>query len=173
MDFAALKNSFAQLTADAGVDDASLVVWFNEAQLDIALEAGNVVKQIFADAAAGIGYDKPPRCIRVEDCSVNYTISPEGKLVFAVGGDIDVYYRQAPREFALSDSGMKCELDQLLHSLIPLFAASRYWDQESEGDYEESGHGNKWMNYYLQGKAQRIKTLGGWGNQLDRWTVED
>ncbi|MEG2213721.1 MAG: hypothetical protein RRY35_07500, partial [Clostridiales bacterium] len=142
-----------------------------EAQLDLALTGGNVIKQQYVGIVAGIPVVKPERCIRIEACDCDYRLTPDGKIVFFQSGAIAVYYRQIPSLFPLPTSGDVCELAEMLHSLLPLFAASRYWDRESEGDGEESGHGSKWMKYYVEQKARCLKELGVWDNQLDCWQV--
>jgi len=66
-------------------------------------------------------------------------------------------------------------LHPLLHDLLPLFAASRYWDRESEGDREETGHGTKWMEHYMRRKALLLsKAMHLFGHEKpERWVVVD
>ena len=64
------------------------------------------------------------------------------------------------------------ELPASVHHLLPLFAASRYWLTEAEGDGEEMTQSNTYMQYYLAGKAQmlsRVRNLGG--SRVDAWQV--
>ncbi|MEG1997129.1 MAG: hypothetical protein RR051_01660 [Clostridiales bacterium] len=85
--------------------------------------------------------------------------------------DLAQAYRQEYQAFTGTDPEQVCGLHPALHDLIPLFAAARYWDRESEGDYEESSLGTKWMNYYRLGKEERKKQVEGIFPKLDHWQV--
>jgi hypothetical protein len=54
---------------------------------------------------------------------------------------------------------------------MAMFAASRYWDMESEGDGEESNHAGKWLSYYYQGKNAAKSRLPGASFDVTGWTV--
>ena len=54
---------------------------------------------------------------------------------------------------------------------MALFASSRYWDKESEGDSEESNHANKYMGYYLNGKKTALNKMSFGGDKPKYWTV--
>lgn len=175
MTFAELKTIFEGHT---GVnDDVSdqLAAWFNEAQIDLANDFGKVIKDIsgdYADVTSGNEYDLPDRCLNITDCSCDYSLTPDRKIVFDEGGAVTLYYRQIPTMFVASTPDTVCDLDERVQQLLPMFAAARYWDMESEGDYEESGHGTKWMSYYLQGKARFKRAFDTWNTNIDRWVVE-
>ncbi len=171
MTFADLKSRFEALTGISDCANEDLMVWLNEGQLDLALVAGRIVRQQYSDVLAGEELELPERFLRVEDCDRVYRLTPDGKIIFGLGGEVSLYYRQLPAEFPLFGEGV-CEINPLFQDLLPLFAASRYWDRESEGDGEESNHGTKWLKQYLDGKAKRLKALGLWDQQLEQWTVE-
>lgn len=170
--FNELKKSFELHVGSEGeMDNAQIAIWFNEAQLDLALDCGKIRKQIY-QAIAGKAYDLPTdflRLIAVE--GAEYSMTPDGKISFSSDGEATIYYRAMPIPFSGNDANQTSELHVALHDLIPIFATSRYWDRESEGDYEETGHGTKWMNYYLQSKEQRKKKLDGIFPIADHWTV--
>lgn len=116
-----LKTAFEAHTGMSGeIDDAELAIWFNEAQLDLAV-----------------------------DCGI----------------------KELPALFDAGNSSAVSELPPVLHDLLPIFAASRYWDRESEGDTEESMHGTKWMSYYQQQKALRKAMLNLGGEKPQQWAV--
>lgn len=175
MTFAELKAAFEGITGVTDDVSDDLAIWFNEAQMDLVNDFGKVVKDIsgtYADVASGSEYALPDRFFNIVKCSCDYSLTPDGKIIFADGGEVTLYYRQIPTMFVASTPDTLCELDERVHQLIPMFAAARYWDMESEGDYEESGHGTKWMNYYLQGKARSKRAFETWNNNIDRWVVE-
>ncbi len=85
---------------------------------------------------------------------------------------LDCRLPQLPSPFNGDEGDQVCDLPILLHDLLPLFAAARYWDRESEGDNEESMHGNKWMAYYLQGKNLRRAMLSFNESEPQNWQIE-
>lgn len=173
--FAELKAAFEGHTGVSDDVSDDLAIWFNEAQMDLTKDFGKVVKDIsgdYADVASDSEYNLPDRCFGIIQCSCDYALTPDGKIVFDEGGEIILYYRQIPTMFVASTPDTECELDERVQHLLPMFAAARYWDMESEGDYEESGHGTKWMSYYLQGKASCKRAVETWNNTIDRWVVE-
>lgn len=168
MEFSKLVEAFEAHTGLSGQPDAAvLAIWFNEAQADLALDLGPVKRLDFAAGAAE--YDLPADFLALIEGSC--TLTPDNKLRFAAAAPRTIYYRALPAFFDGVDTSQESELDPALHALLPLWAASRYWDQESEGDYEESGHANKWMNYYLQAKQQATKRLARRGGGLERWQI--
>jgi hypothetical protein len=77
-----------------------------------------------------------------------------------------------PVLFTGSQEDAVSSLPAVLHDLLPVFAASRYWDRESEGDNEESRQGAKYMEYYQQGKLlRRSRDLHLNGDKPLRWEV--
>lgn len=170
--FTDLQKAFElHINAEGEIDSGQLVIWFNEAQLDLALDCGKIVRKVMI-VEPGALYDLPEGCLELVTVEgSDYERTLDGKIVFATGGEILLYYRQNPQPFTGTDSDQVSQLHPALHDLIPIFAAARYWDRESEGDYEESGLGTKWMNYYLQGKEQRRQRLEGIYPKVERWQV--
>lgn len=173
--FQQLKSEFIALTgvSDNEVTDEVFAVWLNECQQDLAYDMGTVSTTTYT-ATEGTAYDLPDGILRIVDCSdPHYELSDAGQIVFSFTGDVTLYYVAIPPAFTAEDADQVSTLNSTLHSLMPLWAASRYFDRESEGDPEESTHGTKWMNYYLRAKAQAMSRLHGlFGyNKLEKWTV--
>lgn len=172
MDFSKLTEMFESYTGTSSeIDPAQLALWLNEAQLDLSSALSVPVKYTYMNVLAGEEYELPAGCMRIVDALANYSETPDGKIVFATGGDIDIYYRGMPTPFTGVDMTQTSALPEATHHLMAIFAASRYWDMESEGDGEESNHATKWMNYYLMGKQQAISVLDVAGTKVDRWMV--
>ncbi|MCR4963293.1 MAG: hypothetical protein K6B40_05370 [Firmicutes bacterium] len=171
MNFEQLKDQFAVLSGVNDCHNGDLYVWFNEAQTDLALAGGMMATADYTVAGAGEAFALPEGFLQLADCDRAYTLTPDGKIVFASPGQARLYYYRLPKDFSDAYQG-ECELAEIWHGLLPIFATSRFWDRESEGDGEESGHGSKWMKLYNDAKAKRLKTCGGWQRQLERWIVE-
>lgn len=166
MNFSALVNLFEAYTqTDGAADNVVLALWFNEAEADLAYDLGPVVKYTYTEEAAE--YEPPLDCLRI--LAGDFSRTPQGKLVFS--GDKTIYYRQLPASFTGADGEAESPLPLSVHPLLAMFAASRYWDQESEGDGEESAHATKWMNYYQLGKARAVSRLDLAGERVERWNV--
>ena len=174
MTFKQLQDAFElHVGIEGEIDGAQLAIWFNEAQLDLAMDCGKVTS-ISYRADTEHAYSLPEDCLKiVEVDGAQYHLTPDQKVVFdsADNANVTLYYRKMPQLFVDNNPDQISELHPALHDLIPLFAASRYWDRESEGDYEETAHGSKWMNYYLQGKEVRKRSLDGIIPKLDCWQV--
>lgn len=173
MTFEELVRSFETHTGLSGeVDNAQLAIWMNEAQLDLSLVMGNVAAHTFTeDELTDGGYRLPADCLKLVDSTADYTQLPDGRLQFTSSGGATVYYRKNAAPFTGVDLSQISELPEPCHYLLPMWAASRYWDMESEGDGEESTHGTKWMNYYLQGKANLLRYMDLSSVKLDAWRV--
>ena len=169
--FAQLKTQFETITGVDDRDDAELAIWFNQAQTDLAYDLGVVLKYTFEDTVAEGENTLPTDFISLVSTEDDCVLTPDGKMIFADGGDHVVYYRKIPVDFDGITASQVSELQAMLHNLIPMFAAARYWDLESEGDQEESVHASKWMNYYLQGKAAAIRRLDTGANRVNEWQV--
>ena len=168
MTFNELVALFEAYTGTEGeVEEAQLAMWFNEAQLDLAYDMGSVVCW---EPAGGTSYDVPEDCLRIIDSTGDYTISPDNKILLDTEGTV-LYYFKTPTPFTGADQDQESELNKALHTLLAMFAASRYFDQESEGDTEESNHATKWMSYYLQGKNTARTKLQTAFVQLDKGSV--
>ena len=168
MNFGELSDLFINYTgAEGDVDSAQLASWFNEAQLDLAYDFTRAEELTLADSEIIL----PSNCLRIVDCSSSYSVLPTGKLMVDSIPAI-LYYTPIPEAFTGTNTMQESALPGAIHYLLAMFAASRYWDLESEGDAEESGHANKWMSYYLQGKAAAKSRLNTFGIKLDKWRVE-
>lgn len=175
MNFQEMRAAFLTETGlvDSELDDTKIAQWFNEAQLDLAWELGRAEQYTYENTTGG-EYDLPADCLRIVNCSAGYKINELGKIRFDNDGDIILSYVGIPADFTATDLDQTSELHKSLHYLMVYFAASRYFDQESEGDSEESAHATKWMNYYLMGKNNaiaRLRKLLGSSNTLEKWTV--
>ena len=177
MDFADLRDLFENYTgvSESEVEDIDLALWFNEAQLDLAYDFGNIKEYVYEDGVeAGELNDLPVDLINLVDSTIPYEITLTGKIAFAQNGTPSIYYRAIPLSFTGTEPEATSELHEALHYLLAIWAASRYWDKESEGDGEESQHATKWMNYYYQGKAVALSKLSivNGINKLDKWIIE-
>ena len=172
MTFEQLSHSFAaHCGISDGIDGAVLAIWLNEAQLDLALDMGNIVEHTFAEVTTA-GAELPADCLRVLSADSEYWFLAGRRIAFAAEGSHTIRYRQNPPLFDAVDNLQISELDPALHFLLPLFAVSRYWDMESEGDGEESNHANKWLAYYRQGRAAMLSRLDCGGDIVNRWQLE-
>lgn len=174
MTFGELQSLFEAYTQTSGeVDAATLALWFNEAVLDLALSFGNGETYTYEDAVAETAYDLPSDCLRVLESEEDYAITAAGKIKFAEGGDIEITYRQFPTvSFTGVSTSQESDLPEIVHMLLARWAASRYWDAESEGDTEESNHAIKWMQDYRIGKATILNaTQFGAQGSLSAWTI--
>lgn len=172
--FQELKTEFIALTgvSDNEVTDEAFAVWLNECQQDLAYDMGPVTNYTYT-ATDGSALDLPDGTLRIVDATAPYVLTDSGQIRFEALGDVTLYYVTVPPDFTAEDADQVSTLNSLLHGLMPLWCASRYFDRESEGDAEESSHGTKWMNYYLRAKAQafaRLNALLGY-NKLEKWTV--
>ncbi len=172
MTFEEMKRLFEAYTGtDEEVDSAQLALWFNEAQLDLAYDLGPIQCQgIELDED---GYIRPGGSwLTVVGCDLPFSRRLDGRL--AVEGDAAgkcIYFRQTPALLTGTDSEQESELPEVLQYLPPLFAASRYWDMESEGDGEESNHASKWLSYYYQGKNLAKARLELAKSPVEGWYV--
>ena len=192
MKFDELKDLFFSYSnvSSSDVTDAELAGWFNEAADDLAYDLGPISSHTYEGALTTDWLTIPADALELfpdEDIPL-FTINVEGKIVPASDGDLTIYYRKMPYVYVTDEGGTttltshgftgeddteESELHQAIHMLFVLFACSRYWDSESEGDGEEMELATKWMNYYLQGKQRAISKLSVVtnGTKPDHWTV--
>jgi hypothetical protein len=163
-----------------------LATWFNEAQNEIALNGlGNTRVQEYRDVRFGQFYDLPERFLGVVECPYNYDLSVTGKIRFRRGEGccsacqrfepLQMIYREFPKEFPRGvkeqDTSFVCELSPPLHELLPLFAASRYWQQQSAGDYEESALAVQYMQQFEMRKNAFMRLYEDGQDRATRWIV--
>ncbi|MBQ6808474.1 MAG: hypothetical protein IJP07_04855 [Firmicutes bacterium] len=172
MTFDQMREMFEVYTGTSDeVDSIQLALWFNEAQLDLAYDLGPIESQELLPDEEGcirpgkdwltlLGCDLPFR--RLTDGRLQLEGEAKGKKL---------YFRRMPRLLTGTDGTEESELLPALHYLPALFAASRYWDMESEGDGEESTHASKWLSYYYQGKNLAKARLELARGPVDGWYV--
>lgn len=180
MNFLELKQSFElNIGAVGEIDNADLAIWFNEAQNDLSLAFGRIQRKQYTETErTNEGYFAlPADLLQVEDVcdsdgysTKDYAITLDMLLDFPSGCPL-LFYRGLPTPFSGIDETQDCSLPLSCQDLIVIYAVARYWDKESEGDYEESNLGTKYRTYYEQGKLARLKLVqqAGGGNKV--WTV--
>lgn len=174
MQFSELKNIFLAHTGlnDGDIEDSIISIWMNEAQRDLAYECGEQAAESYEGAQPIEGWAMPDNCLKIIDGDRDFYINNLGRIVFTAGGGGVIYYRKYPTSFTgahLDES----DLPEAVQHLLPIFAAARYWDRESEGDTEEMNLSTKWMNYYQMGKATAIRNLSQAGCGLQKWTIAE
>lgn len=172
MNFAELKAIFENNTGVSGeTGDTELALWFNEAQLDLAYDFGAIDSEVIS--AEDNDYAPGQDWLAIISCDIPYARLPDGKLRFS-GGSGRIYYRKMPPAFDGLDQEQESALPNAVHHLIAIFATSRRWDVESDGDGEESGHATKWLSYYYQGKNMAKNRMNiNSGDYVDRWNIVD
>lgn len=175
MNFGEMINVYnAYVGAEGDIDDAEIAQWFNEAQKDLAYDFGPAKMHTYENIAAGIGVNPPPDNMRVLDADQPYSINAAGMLVFEYGGSPTITYRYAPPPESLftgSDDEQSSYLPFLIHDLMCLWAAYRYWLREAEGDSEEMNQAMRWYQDYQTAKAMARVKLDNGNSKIDRWTV--
>lgn len=170
-----IQTQFQQYIGDT-VDTGILLVWINEAQRDIALKYGKTVKTtLIVDDTLEVALPNDFMAIKsVSQAGVAlypdvFSINSRGVFVAAVAGSYDIEYVKLPDTIATGNGLLEPEVHSMFHDLIAMFAASRYFDGEAQGDGEEMGQAQSWMAYYRSGLQQRggiysssFKKLTGW-----------
>lgn len=181
MTFDKLQQLFISLTNTDEVEPTTLALWFNEAQLDLALDFGEV-KDASLPGLLTLGASSLPgdllRILDVQDGSgnsVDWEITPQGQIAVSGSGSCTLYYRAMP---SVSFDGMTMDTESALpaplHYLLAYYAAWKFWDMESEGDTEESNHATKFLNYYRTGKADMLAKLdfaGSSNSMVKQWMI--
>lgn len=172
MTFDQMREMFEAYTGTRDeVDSTQLALWFNEAQLDLAYDLGPIQSMELIPDEQGrieLGQD----WLTVVGCDLPYERLADGGLhISGAWEGKKIYYRAVPQPFTGTNADEESELLPALHYLPALFAASRYWDMESQGDGEESNHASKWMSYYYQGKNLAKARLELSRAQADAWYV--
>lgn len=182
MDFTELVEAFETHTGVAGeIDDAELAIWFNEAQLDLALDFGRIKTVELVPDENGL-VTPPEDNIRVIDVDGDlrnvggdFRWNSIGQLIVDTTAPVRVSYRALPDAahiFTGADPTQTPDLPLALHHLLAIYAASKYWDRESEGDTEELNLANKWLaQYYAARKAFLSKMNVPGSSNVDRWVV--
>ena len=171
MNFGQMKEAFCSYTGITDdVDNAELALWLNEAQLDLSWELSAIGSQQ-VEGSVGTVFTPPDTWLTVIGGSGTYRVTPDGNIILEEDGPLTLYYRQLPEEFTGADSGETSGLHQALHYLLPIYAASRYWDKEAEGDGEEIAQANRWLSYYYQGKNLAKSRLFGMNEPMTAWEI--
>ena len=173
MTFAQMREMFEAYTGTGDeVDSAQLALWFNEAQLDLAYKLAPVqAVDIVLDDDGLVRLEED--WLTVVGCDQPYSRTLDGRLrLEGSSTEGKLYVRRIPTALTGLDGGEESELPKALQYLPPLFAASRYWDKESEGDGEESNHASKWLTYYYQGKNLAKARLELVRSPVEGWIVQ-
>lgn len=175
MNFEQLYEKFVTDTniGSGEVDNTEFAFWLNEAQLDLSWELGVSARHEYPDAETGQEYALPVGALRIIESSAPYEITAMGNITFAGSGSHSIVYRKMPTDFTGTDMAQVSGLHPALHQCLVLFANSRYWDKENEGDREESELATKWMSYYQLQKRQITNKLSATLSpiKVDRWQV--
>ena len=180
MKFSELVRSFEAYTGVTGeVDDADLMEWFNEAQLDLSLYFGQV-KTVTETPVSGV-ISPPPDTIKIieitgGDNDIYYRKTGGGQIYVGTDQPVNVVYRAMPDPAHIfnpenPDLDMEPDLPYPIHILLALYATAMYWYRESEGDTEEMNLANFWLAKYNAGKANFIKLMDRAGDDVDHWIV--
>ena len=176
--FAQLVTAFEAHTGISGeIDNATLAIWFNDAQEDLAMDFGRIKT---VEVVVGEPFLLPEDCIKVIDVEQGGTpllwdVSPDRYITIAANGAVKLLYRSMPGvAFSGSDGLQTSDLSPVLHRLIPIYAAYMYWMRESEGDSEEYRLGNSWWEKYMLGKQQALQKLQETTARIpDCWLIAD
>ena len=176
MTFSELQAAFEDYTGVVGeIDDAELAIWFNEAQLDLALDFGPIKNVALTPNSNGIAA-LPPDCIKLLDAASDYVWTAGGSLVFNTTNDVNITYRAMPdpiHVFTGANPDQTPDLPYMLHYLLAVYATSLYWYRESEGDAEEMTLAREWMSRYQMAKKNFLGKMNVAGDYIDRWIVEE
>lgn len=170
-------TTLATRLSEFGDIDASasqVIGWIDQCQREIATEAGkasrstittvvaNTEKALPADFAAligvliaGVPYTRMDEIIIRED---GFIVFPEDITT------LTLLYRRIPA--AYTALATELEVHPLIHHAILYYLIAMYYDQEGEGDAEESGLAQRYMNRfeYLKQKAiDRINNIDASG----------
>ena len=174
MNFSDMQIRFDAYVSEADVDTGDLIEWFNEAQLDLALDFAPSADWLLENVKAGVGNPVPDDCVRILDADDTYYINAAGMIVFPSGGTHEVVYRQMPAKVTTENYGeWTSGLPSATHYLMCIWAAYRYWLRESEGDGEEMAIALRWLqDYYAAKNTLKTKLDNGNNIRVDRWTIE-
>ena len=174
MTFAELVAAFEAYTGVIGeIDDADMAVWFNEAQLDLAMDFGTIKTATLIPDSDGI-VAPPADSIKVIGADGDFAWDSMGHMVFPGRTEVKVYYRAMPdptHVFTGADPDQTPDLPYAMHYLLALFATAMYWDRESEGDTEEMALANKWLTRYQMMKKTFLSKMDQAGGRVDRWII--
>ena len=159
-----IRETFEGLIDDS-VDNSLLLIWINEAQDAIASEYGvKTSKQIIA--VTDVEYPITSDFLRVLEVRnsdgedyIWYNITEWGDISFADDDTYTIHYLKTPTPVAGNNDIAEPSVHDFLHSLIPVYAAAKFYDRESLGDTEESQMANKLMGQFEYNLAKRVKAL--------------
>lgn len=170
MTFLELQTAVQTHIDGAELEAAQLALWLNEAQNDLSLDFGPVRQQTYDGGDGSTVYTLPDDCVAVLTADDAYSFTADGYLYFPNGGTVTVSYRAFALPFDGTDGKQVSELPAATHYLLPLFAASRYWLTEAEGDSEEMTQSATYLQYYQLGKAQLLSRMD-FGTRAKVWQV--
>ncbi len=179
MKYSELVAAFEAYTGVAGeIDDADIAIWFNEAQLDLALYFGTVKTTEPLAPVSGV-ISTPVDTIKIieiqsDNTNLYYRKTGGGQIYVGTDQPVTIVYRAMPAPehlFDGTDPDCEPDLPYPIHYLLALYATAMYWYRESEGDTEEMNLANFWLAKYNAGKASFIKMMDRAGDDVDHWVV--
>lgn len=175
MKFSELQAAFEAYTGIIGeIDDADMAIWFNEAQLDLALDFGRIKTVELVPDENGI-VARPEDSIKIIDANGAYSWDSAGQMIFGTTEPVKVTYRAMPdpdHVLTGADPDQTPDLPYALHYLLAIYAAAMYWYRESEGDTEEMNLADKYRNRYELAKRSFLSKMDTAGSRVDRWIIE-
>lgn len=148
----AKANSFG----DINISNADGLLWLDMKLTELAPTIGSITTLSFADVEADTPEDLPDdfgtlvEWMVDDDTYDNYKkikIRGNNKIYFPYDiDDIDMLYRAIT---TYSDLSVEFPVDKMAHTAICYWLIAMYWDQEGEGDDEESIQmSERWFNKY-------------------------
>ena len=180
MKFYELVRAFESYTGVTGeVENADLMEWFNEAQLDLSLYFGPI-KTVTETPVSGV-ISTPVDTIKIIEITgdgenIYYRKTGGGQIYVGTDQPVSIVYRAMPDPTHVFDPenpdlDKEPDLPYPIHYLLSLYATAMYWYRESEGDTEEMNLANYWLAKYNAGKASFIKMMDRAGDNVDHWVV--
>lgn len=150
---------------DDTVDSIVSVRWFNEAQEVIATEYG-IPKEtnlaVTAKTWTALPDDFMAR-LEIYDSLGNpyfdYQIDHFGRIKTQTSDTYILEYLGLPIDLPATNDSAVSALHPILHQLMVIYAASKFFDRESAGDPEESQQAVKYMQQFEMMKQKRIASL--------------
>lgn len=179
MKYNELVAAFEAYTGISGeIDDADIAIWFNEAQLELALYFGTIKTETVTPDSSGV-LSTPVDNIKIIEITSDgqnlyYRKTGGGQIYVGTDQPVTIVYRAMPAPehlFDGTDPDCEPDLPYPIHYLLSVYAAAMYWYRESEGDTEEMNLANYWLAKYNAGISKFIKMMDRAGDDVDHWVV--